>query len=250
MNRLSNLLEENIMKNRNRHHRDNGDKENCPVCGVSVKSKNLSGHLKRVHPDVDKDDLDDYERPVHSSSKKAEKRMEMRMQQRKKQDLMFVLFIVIFAVAAIGGYFFYTSYMTTDDSGTEVEDIGPEPIEDDIKPTNDNEVRIPISSVDDGQAHFYSYNSNGVNIRYFVLKSSDGVIRSAFDTCDVCYDAKKGYRQEGDDMVCNNCGQRFASIRINEEKGGCNPAPLDRTVDGSDLVINVNDLNSGRWYFQ
>ena len=30
-------------------------------------------------------------------------------------------------------------------------------------------------------------------------------------------------------MVCNNCGQKFSSDLINEIKGGCNPAPLERT---------------------
>jgi uncharacterized membrane protein len=50
-------------------------------------------------------------------------------------------------------------------------------------------------------------------------------------------------------MVCNNCGQRFPSERINVEKGGCNPAPLDRTVDGSDLVIKINDIEGGKKYF-
>ena len=50
-------------------------------------------------------------------------------------------------------------------------------------------------------------------------------------------------------MVCNNCGLKFASVKINEQKGGCNPAPLDRTIDGSDVVIDIDDIEAGRWYF-
>ena len=109
-------------------------------------------------------------------------------------------------------------------------------------------VRIPLSEISDGQAHFYTYKGNK-SINFFVLKSSDGVIRAALDACDVCYASKKGYRQEGDTMVCNNCGQRFPSARINEVKGGCNPAPLNRYIDGQYLVLNAQDIETGAFYF-
>jgi uncharacterized membrane protein len=75
------------------------------------------------------------------------------------------------------------------------------------------------------------------------------VIRSAFDTCDVCYKARKGYRQEGNDMVCNNCDQRFRTDKINEIKGGCNPAPLQRQLIGETLVLSTSDIEKGAWYF-
>ncbi len=112
------------------------------------------------------------------------------------------------------------------------------------------QVKIPISAVSDNMAHYYTYKSSkGQSLNFFVLKSSDGVIRAAFDACDVCYKEKKGYRQEGDVMVCNNCGQRFPSTKINELKGGCNPAPLNRTVEGDSLVIQTTDIEQGSWYF-
>ena len=36
-------------------------------------------------------------------------------------------------------------------------------------------------------------------------------------------------------MVCNNCGQRFPSNLINEVRGGCNPSPLERTIEEDEL---------------
>lgn len=103
----------------------------------------------------------------------------------------------------------------------------------------------------DGKARYYSYKSpQGLDIRYFLLKSSDGVIRAAFDSCDTCWSAGKGYRQEGDFMVCNNCGLRFASVKINEIKGGCNPAPLSRTAKGDKIIVKVKDIiEQGSFYF-
>ncbi|MBW1797764.1 MAG: DUF2318 domain-containing protein, partial [Deltaproteobacteria bacterium] len=63
-----------------------------------------------------------------------------------------------------------------------------------------------------------------------------------------CYRSGKGYVQEGDFMVCTNCGRKFASTRINEVKGGCNPAPLKRKINGKDLVIEMKDINANSWY--
>lgn len=112
------------------------------------------------------------------------------------------------------------------------------------------DITVPVSTFDDGKAKYFSYQApGGKTIKFFALKSSDGVIRAAFDACDVCYQSKKGYRQEGDFMVCNNCGQRFTSTRVNEVKGGCNPSPLDRKIEGENLVITVAAILTGSKYF-
>ncbi len=111
------------------------------------------------------------------------------------------------------------------------------------------EVRLALADISDGKAHFYTFQDSGKSIPFFVLKSSDGKFRAAFDSCDVCFPARKGYHQEGDEMVCNNCGTRFPSISINDVRGGCNPAPLERQTDGDSLLIRATDLLAGAKYF-
>jgi uncharacterized membrane protein len=111
-------------------------------------------------------------------------------------------------------------------------------------------VSIPFAEVNDGQAHYFNYAHEGSRVKFFLLKSTDGIVRAAFDTCDVCYREGKGYHQEGDFMVCNNCGQKFRSDLINEIKGGCNPAPLARTVSSDRILIAESDLAGGARYFQ
>jgi len=112
-------------------------------------------------------------------------------------------------------------------------------------------VFYPVKNFEGGKAHFYDYKTDaGVTVRYFVLKSSDGVIRAAFDACEVCWAEGKGYSQKGDFMICNNCKQRFASTRINEVKGGCNPHPLTRQVVDGNVVIKVSDILEGARFFQ
>jgi uncharacterized membrane protein len=113
----------------------------------------------------------------------------------------------------------------------------------------DGVVRLPIATFDDGQARHYTYMHGERPIEFFVVRSDDGTVRAAFNACDVCYWGRKGYTQDGDVMVCNNCGQRFPMDRINVEQGGCNPAPLNRTVNGDDLIIQVGDIVAGADYF-
>jgi uncharacterized membrane protein len=50
-------------------------------------------------------------------------------------------------------------------------------------------------------------------------------------------------------MVCNNCNMKFNSDLINEVKGGCNPAPIQRSVADGKVVIAAADLAQGAKYF-
>lgn len=111
--------------------------------------------------------------------------------------------------------------------------------------------QFPLAVFNDGRArHFVYKHSPSQWIRFFVVKSSDGVVRAAFDACDVCWRSKKGYAQAGNFMQCVNCGLKFRTDKINEVKGGCNPAALPRTIQGDKLVINVQDVMAGLSFFQ
>ena len=115
----------------------------------------------------------------------------------------------------------------------------------------DGRIAYAVSLFDDGNARHFKYADaeSKTTIAYFILKSTDGVIRAAFDACDVCWRAGKGYYQEGSTMVCRNCGRRFESVLVNEVQGGCNPAPLNRAIEGDRVVIRVEDLKAGHRYF-
>lgn len=113
----------------------------------------------------------------------------------------------------------------------------------------DGKIMLPLPAINDGKAHHFEYKNGDSTIKFFVVKSSDGIIRAAFDACDVCFPAKKGYTQDGDFMICNNCGRRFHSSRINVVEGGCNPAPLNREIVADNLVIKIEDVIPGARYF-
>ena len=111
-------------------------------------------------------------------------------------------------------------------------------------------VAIPLTKVADGKAHFFKVADGGKEIAFFVVKGSDGTVKSAFDACDACYKDKKGYEQQGDKMNCKNCNQKFVINRIGpNSSGGCNPAYLPHRQAGGAIVFNLADLQAGARFF-
>jgi len=112
------------------------------------------------------------------------------------------------------------------------------------------DVSLPAATFADGKARFFRYTTAaGREVKFFVMRSSDGVVRAAFDACDTCFPERRGYHQEGDVMVCNKCGRTFRSIDINVLQGGCNPSPLERSIVGDQIVLRAASIALGATYF-
>jgi len=111
------------------------------------------------------------------------------------------------------------------------------------------EVKVPLSALQGSTASYFVYNANGRDVKFFVIKASDGTVRAALDACTACNHAKLGYRQHGEAMVCNNCGMSFKSTDVGRISGGCSPIPLKNSQDGKTLVVKVKDLEEGVKYF-
>ena len=175
------------------------------------------------------------------SDLRARKKEAVMGSDKKKGGLMPIIMAVVLVAAIAGGYGLYTyqSSATPSASIAAVSTAG-------NAVASPGLVSYPVSLFDDGKARHFDFQDGNKNIRYFVIKSSDGVVRAA---CDVCWPAGKGYYQEGDAMVCRNCGRKFASNLVNEVQGGCNPAPLKRKVENGMLVIHPNDIRNGAGYF-
>jgi uncharacterized membrane protein len=112
---------------------------------------------------------------------------------------------------------------------------------------------IPVDSVS-GQASYYEYDANGTKLEVIAIQASDGSIRTAFNTCQVCFSSGRGYYvQEGDKLVCQNCGNRFAADDVEIVKGGCNPVPIStdyKTVDETNITISKEFLDSANVLFE
>lgn len=111
-------------------------------------------------------------------------------------------------------------------------------------------VGIPVSDVTQTARH-YEYDANGVKVRYFAVKGSDGEVRTAFDACEVCYRSNKGYTQVGNDMRCNNCGLSFNidALGTKNQGKGCWPGYLPHKIVGDNVVIMKSYLEAGSYMF-
>jgi hypothetical protein len=111
------------------------------------------------------------------------------------------------------------------------------------------DVKVQLSALTGSAASYFVYNANGKDIKFFMLRASDGTVRIALDSCTSCYHAKLGYRQNGEAMICNNCGMSFKSTDVGRITGGCSPIPLKNSQDGKTLVVKAKDLEEGAKYF-
>jgi uncharacterized membrane protein len=112
---------------------------------------------------------------------------------------------------------------------------------------------IPAEEVTE-TATFYPVTVDGTEMEIFAVKAPDGAIRTAFNTCQVCYASGRGYyKQEGNALVCQNCGNRFRTSDIEVVHGGCNPVPITpkyKTTDEKGVTIPRDFLVRAKVIFE
>ncbi len=100
---------------------------------------------------------------------------------------------------------------------------------------------------------FYAAEINGTDLEVIAVKASDGTIRTAFNTCQVCYNSGKGYYNVvGNQLVCQNCGNRFSMDAVEVTQGGCNPVPITtdyKTVTEDTITISKDFLTEATVIF-
>jgi high-affinity iron transporter len=103
----------------------------------------------------------------------------------------------------------------------------------------DNLVRIPLSELTDSSLHFYTADVNDTVIRFLVIHKLNGDYSVALDACQIC--GRVGYRQEGQNVICRNCGASIYVPSIGEH-GGCNPIPVKSQVVSGDVIVDLSAL--------
>ncbi len=102
-----------------------------------------------------------------------------------------------------------------------------------------NEVRIPLSELQDTSVHFYTADLNNAAMRFLVIHQTDGNYATALDACQIC--GWSGYRQEGQNVVCRNCGATIYLPSVGES-GGCNPIPVKSRVEAGEVIVDLSAL--------
>jgi uncharacterized membrane protein len=122
-----------------------------------------------------------------------------------------------------------------------------------VKPAvADRDLVIPLAELT-ANAAFYPVDIKGTRLEVLAVKAPDGSVRTAFNTCQVCYASGRGfYKQQGTVLVCQNCGSRFRMSQVGIRSGGCNPVPIPdahKAVGNGAITISKEFLDGARIIF-
>lgn len=104
-----------------------------------------------------------------------------------------------------------------------------------------NTIIIPLTDVEDGHLHRFSYISEGHNVRFIVVKKpKGGSYGVGLDACDIC--GLAGYYERNDEVVCKRCDVVMNKSTIGF-KGGCNPVPFEYEIRDKKIMIDKSVLD-------
>lgn len=163
--------------------------------------------------------------------------------KKSKNVILAVVAVIVVAVAV------YTTFSPKD----EQKNIAEQPKAVTVNATNEKgDIVIPIANITE-KATFYAYDELDNKMEIIAVKASDGSVRTAFNTCQVCYSSGRGYYvQEGNVLVCQNCGNRFRMDEVQVTRGGCNPVPIDKdekVITASSITITKGFLTKAEGIF-
>lgn len=176
---------------------------------------------------------------------------------KKSNPLLFVtIAVIVIALAVVilipKGDDLLVSNETTTKAGSVAKEVASSDTAVAATLNENGDVVIQIADITE-TATFYSYESNGTAMGVFAVKSSDGTVRTALDTCQVCNGSPYAYfEQQGDTFQCKNCGNIYSLDMIEQERGGCNPVPVmtdEKIVTDTEIIIpaKVFEDNAARF---
>lgn len=158
----------------------------------------------------------------------------MKMKEETKQRNLLPLIAAVVVIAAV-----IVTLMPKNDENRNISALESQPSESTPAASGDD---LLIQTGEIGtEASYFNYDANGTTVQVFAVEASDGTIRLALNTCQVCNGSPYAYfEQEGDTFICQNCKNRFASTEVGIASGGCRPVPITEEIyTEQDGVITV-----------
>lgn len=160
------------------------------------------------------------------------KKYHMRCNRNLAKFLLILIVINVFSLTYLRAY-----------SGREIQLSEPEEYE-----IDNDMIVIPLSELEDMKLHRYQYTaSDGVHMRFFLIKKSQGSYGVVLDACEIC--GPSGYYERGNDVICKLCDVIMNRGTIGF-KGGCNPIPIPYIVHDEKIKINTQDLDANSFVFK
>jgi high-affinity iron transporter len=110
----------------------------------------------------------------------------------------------------------------------------------------DGVVQLPVAQLQDHKLHLYQLSVGGAEVRFIAILDAGDIVRVGLDACEIC--GTQGYYQQGQNVVCRNCGSAIYIPTIGNA-GGCNPIHLDYLVQDQTLIISQAALEGAAKVF-
>jgi uncharacterized membrane protein len=165
---------------------------------------------------------------VAAAANDAEKRLLAAQQKRQRNWMLAAASACLAVILVLTADFIYVRANSAPPSARAIAAAG----------ASGDELRVPLSEVQDGNLHLFTAQAGGQAYRFLVIKKPGGW-GVALDACRIC--GAEGYRQDGQNVVCRHCGAAIYVPTIGEA-GGCNPVGLPFRMEDGDLVVNVSAL--------
>jgi uncharacterized membrane protein len=120
-----------------------------------------------------------------------------------------------------------------------------------VKANNQDKIVISTNNIT-STATFVNYDLDGVIIQFVVVKGTDGKVRITYNTCASCSPSPNAYfKQTGEYVQCQNCGNKFHIDKIGESKDGCNPIPVDDMEQtANEITISKTSIENYKEKFE
>jgi FTR1 family protein len=105
----------------------------------------------------------------------------------------------------------------------------------------DGMIHVPGEALTAGRLNLYSYQASEAAVPFMVIKRGEGDFAVALNACSIC--PPRGYHQEGDMLICDNCNAPI-NLETVGMPGGCNPIPLAASLVSGDVLIAAADLEA------
>jgi FTR1 family protein len=170
---------------------------------------------------------------IEAAANDAERRLLASQQRRTRNWMLAAVSACLAVILVLTADFIYAKASSAPPSARAVVPAG----------TSADDLRIPLSEVQDGNLHLYTANVTGgtsgnQSFRFLIIRKPEGW-GVALDACRIC--GAEGYRQDGQNVVCRHCGSAIYVPTVGQA-GGCNPVGVPFHVEGADLVVHVSAL--------
>jgi uncharacterized membrane protein len=115
-----------------------------------------------------------------------------------------------------------------------------------VTPGADGTMVLDVADLKPQQVRFYRFlNRGNQEVKFFVGRDAEGAVQVAFDANEICFKGKRGYRHEGEWLVCNKCDKSFRLAEVNAGGGGCKPVPIAHRLEGDRLILAESNVLQG-----